>query len=137
MRGSPVAKAREIARRVVEIPGDFATVVRAKGRLAPGEGAVPTAEEREAALARARAEHADCAQVDVRGRIVRTREDPHRLLHPFRDPEFEILHFLFVDDEGRTLGHMYETSSAIDYVRLFRAIRAPRGRTTPRTSASA
>lgn len=54
------------------------------------------------------------AWVDIREQVLESAEDVHRALFPFRHPKAERLHYIYLDDEGRVLGHTMDTAGAIN-----------------------
>lgn len=102
---SPEA-ADELAEDVAQMSLDFA------------DGSVAGFPTPAARLADIREDRQARAWVDIRGQRINGPEDAHRLLYPFRRPESEALHLLYLDENGRVLAHNLQTSGAVDYVKM-------------------
>jgi diguanylate cyclase (GGDEF)-like protein len=89
-----VAKAQQTAARVRQMAGDYVTL---------GEGELPSSALRRETLQQRKLAY---AWVDTRGHVVDGPEAAARLLAPFRDPNAEHLHFLYLDDDGQVLAHV-------------------------------
>lgn len=74
----------------------------------------PTSAERLAAMRAAR--EAEQGWIDVRGKSLKSADDVHALMRPFRSPKQERMHVLLTDDAGKVLSHTMETSGAVNYV---------------------
>lgn len=64
------------------------------------------------------------AFVTLRGQHVPDSQALHRLLHAFRSPKYEYLHFLLLNDQNDVVSHTVETSGVIDYVMFSESIGA-------------
>lgn len=58
------------------------------------------------------------AWVTIKGKTARRSRDVAQLLHAFRSPRTERLHFLLLDDNDVILDHQIDTSGAINYVQF-------------------